>query len=189
MVDQITQGRTKGVHKTKQYGKAVVKGGGGTAARVASLLGGIYSWGEKRGLVSGLNPARGVETARYAPRDRVCSTSELRALGKGLADRKPTACCRDRLAAHCVDRSKARRGRRPPLERNRRSRALPAPLRYQDRQVGASDLAWPPCLLRTAPKVSDIWVFPDESCKKERGHGRRGHRSLSRFRKRQLRGS
>jgi hypothetical protein len=86
MVDQITQGRTRGVHKTKKFGKAIVKGGGGTAARVASLLGEIYSWGEKRGLVSGLNPVRGVETARYLPRDRVCSTSELRALGKALAE-------------------------------------------------------------------------------------------------------
>ena len=65
MVDQITQGRTKGIHKGKKFGKAVVKGGGGAAARAASLLGGIYSWGEKRGLVAGLNPVRGVETARY----------------------------------------------------------------------------------------------------------------------------
>jgi integrase len=90
MVDQITQGRTKGIHKGKKFGKAVVKGGGGTAARVASLLGGIYSWGEKRGLVAGLNPVRGVETARYEPRDRVCSTAELRALGEVLAEQEAT---------------------------------------------------------------------------------------------------
>lgn len=84
MVDHIAQGRTKGVHKGRARGKAVVTGGGGTAARAASLLGGIYSWGEKRGLVGGLNPVRGVETARYLPRDRVLSTSELRALGSAI---------------------------------------------------------------------------------------------------------
>ena len=48
----------------KPRGRAVVTGGAGTAARVVELLGGIYSWAEKRELVSGPNPAHGVETAR-----------------------------------------------------------------------------------------------------------------------------
>ncbi len=53
MVDQISQGKTMGTYKTRKRGKAVVRGGAGTAARVASLLGGMYSWAEKRGLVDG----------------------------------------------------------------------------------------------------------------------------------------
>jgi integrase len=61
-------------------------GGAGTAARVVELLGGIYSWSEKRELVPGPNPAHGVETARSEAKDRVLSGDELRALGKALAE-------------------------------------------------------------------------------------------------------
>ena len=38
MADQIAQGRTKGTHKGKKWGKAVVKGGAGTAARNGELF-------------------------------------------------------------------------------------------------------------------------------------------------------
>ena len=163
MVDQITQGRTKGVHKGKPRGKAVVKGGGGTAARVASLLGGIYSWAEKRGLVEGRNPVRGVETAQYLPRDRVCSTSELRALGEVLDLQHPTMpfavealrlialtglrreeACRLKwseidLAGHCLRLSATKTGK-------------------SVRPLGTPALD----LLRSRPRSSDIWVFPSE---------------------------
>ena len=46
-------------------------GGSGTAARVVELLGGAYPWAEKRELVSGPNPAHGIETARGEAKDRV----------------------------------------------------------------------------------------------------------------------
>lgn len=85
MADQVTQGHTRGVHKGKPRGKAVVKGGPGTAARAVSLLGGIYTWAEKRDLVPGPNPARNVDTIRFQPRDRYLSTSELTELGKSMA--------------------------------------------------------------------------------------------------------
>jgi Arm domain-containing DNA-binding protein len=39
MADQIAEGRTRGVHKGKPRGKAVVTGGSGTAARTVELLG------------------------------------------------------------------------------------------------------------------------------------------------------
>jgi hypothetical protein len=48
--------------KTKPRGKAVVEGGGSAAARTVELLGGIWSWADKRGLVTGPSPTRGVET-------------------------------------------------------------------------------------------------------------------------------
>ena len=164
MVDQITQGRTRGVHKTKQRGKAIVKGGGGTAARVSSLLGGMYSWGEKRGLVLGLNLVRGVETARYAPRDRVCSSSELRALGNGLDEKAaelPDAVTALLLIAltglrreeavglrwsevdipgHCLRLSATKTGK-------------------SVRPIGSPAISLPQGLKRKSP----IWVFPNET--------------------------
>lgn len=80
MADAIAQGKTAVTVKTKARGKAVVTGGSGTAARVVELLGGIWSWAEKRGLVASANPAHGVETARGDASDRVLSADELRHL-------------------------------------------------------------------------------------------------------------
>ena len=143
MVDQITQGRTRGVHKTKQRGKAIVKGGGGTAARVSSLL---------------------VETARYAPRDRVCSSSELRALGNGLDEKAaelPDAVTALLLIAltglrreeavglrwsevdipgHCLRLSATKTGK-------------------SVRPIGSPAISLPQGLKRKSP----IWVFPNET--------------------------
>jgi hypothetical protein len=58
MADAIAAGKTAGTFKTKARGKAVVEGGTGTAARVVELLGGIWTWAEKRGLASGVKPGR-----------------------------------------------------------------------------------------------------------------------------------
>jgi len=84
MADSVAAGRTNGVFKTKRRGKGIVKGGSFSASRVVQMFGGIWTWAERRGYVSGANPARGVETARATPRDRILSTEELRALGKTL---------------------------------------------------------------------------------------------------------
>src|SRR5205807_1013294 len=54
------------------------------AARVVELLGGIYTWAERRDLVPGPNPVRGVETARAEPKERVLSADEIRRLGSAL---------------------------------------------------------------------------------------------------------
>ena len=51
MADDIARGKTAGVFPGKPRGRAVVTGGTKTAARVVELLGGIYSWAEKRGEV------------------------------------------------------------------------------------------------------------------------------------------
>jgi hypothetical protein len=85
MADAIAQGKTAGVFRGRPRGKAVVSGGAAAAARVVGLLGGIYSWAEKRGLVLGRNPVRGVETMQGAPKERTLSPAELGALGKVLA--------------------------------------------------------------------------------------------------------
>jgi short subunit dehydrogenase-like uncharacterized protein len=63
-VQRMVDAKTAGTFKTKARGKPHVAGGTGTAARVVELLGGVWSWAERRALVSGPNPARGVETHR-----------------------------------------------------------------------------------------------------------------------------
>jgi integrase len=84
MADDIARGKTAGVFEGKPRGRAFVTGGPKTAARVVELLGGIYTWAEKRGEVAGLNPTRGVETAKGDPRDRVLTAEELQALGHAI---------------------------------------------------------------------------------------------------------
>ncbi len=102
MADAIAAGKTAGTFKTKARGKAVVEGGTGTAARVVELLGGIWTWAEKRGLASGANPARGVQKIKGDAKDRVLSADELAALGKAMRDneaRIPAAVAALRLIA------------------------------------------------------------------------------------------
>src|ERR1700730_15281504 len=102
MADAIASGKTAGTFETKAHARVHVAGGAGTAARVAELLGGIWSWAERRGLVSGPNPARGVETHRGEAKDRVLSKNELASLGKALREyegRSPMAGAAIRLSA------------------------------------------------------------------------------------------
>jgi integrase len=87
LVDGITAGKTAGTFVTKARGKAVVEGGPGTAARVVELLGGIWSWARRRGLVSGASPVTGVERHHGEPRDRTLDARELESLGRVLAAR------------------------------------------------------------------------------------------------------
>jgi integrase len=89
MADSIAAGRTAAVIKTGPRGKAVITGGPGTAARTVELLGGIWSWAEKRGIVNGANPARGVEKHRSEAKERVLSPEELTKLGTVLHEQEP----------------------------------------------------------------------------------------------------
>lgn len=62
MTDAIAAGRTAAAIKwTKPRGHIIVSGGGPAAARAAELLGGIWTWAERRGYVQGVNPVRGIE--------------------------------------------------------------------------------------------------------------------------------
>lgn len=103
MADAVAAGKTNGVFKTKRRGKGIVKGGSFSASRVVQMFGGIWTWAERRGYVAGVNPTRGVETARATPRDRVLLTHELQALGKTLRDwqtYQPAATTAVRLLAY-----------------------------------------------------------------------------------------
>lgn len=89
MADAITQGKTATEIKTKARGVARVTGGPGTAARVVELLGGIWSWAEKRDIVSGPSPTAGVERSKGDAKDRVLSGEELARLGSALREQAP----------------------------------------------------------------------------------------------------
>ncbi len=89
MTDAIAAGKTAGTFKTKPRGKAVVEGGASTAARTVELLGGIWTWAEKRGFVTGLSPTRGVETQRGMPKDRTLDAGELASLGAAMRGQEP----------------------------------------------------------------------------------------------------
>ncbi|WP_036282322.1 site-specific integrase [Methylocystis sp. ATCC 49242] len=88
MADAIAAGKTAATIRTKMRGVARVEGGAGTAARVVELIGGIWSWAEKRGLVEGANPARGVETHRGDAKDRILTAEELARLGVVLREQE-----------------------------------------------------------------------------------------------------
>lgn len=102
MADAIAQGKTAVEIKTKTRGVARVTGGAGTATRVVELLGGIWSWAEKRGIVSGQSPTTGVDRTKGDAKDRVLSGEELARLGNALrmhATTRPAAVAALRLIA------------------------------------------------------------------------------------------
>jgi integrase len=162
MADAIAFGKTAGTFKTKARGKAVVGGGGVTAARTVELLGGVWSWAEKRGLVSGPNPARGVEKHRGEANDRFLSPGEMAALGAVLREQEPL-----HLAATAAIRLIALTGARREEICALRWREVDEPascLRLETtktgrsiRPIGRSALR----VLSTLPRGSSEWVFPN----------------------------
>ena len=90
MHDAIVSGQTAGDFKTRARGRALVKGGATVAARVVEMLGGIWTWGEKRGLVVGPNPANGIQKHKPEPRDRTLDADELKRLGVALREHEKT---------------------------------------------------------------------------------------------------
>jgi len=162
MADGIAQGKTAGEFRGLPRGKAVVKGGGATAARVVGLLGGIYSWAKKREFVVGQNPVRRIETLQGQPKERTLNAEELCALGKVLDEsaaslRGPVAAlriialtglrreevCRLRWAEIDVPASCLR------LERTKTGRSV--------RPIGSAAIE----VLQSIARVSDKWVFPN----------------------------
>jgi len=163
MVDDIGRGKTTGRFKSgKKRGLAVVRGGSGSATRIAELLGGIYSWAERRGFVSCANPVRGVEKMRGQPRDRVLSTGELRALGNVLSK---TQCAAGSQAVRLIALTGLRRSEAFGLQWREVDfghsclRLAETKTGKSTRPLGSSALN----LLRTIPQTSMTWVFPNAS--------------------------
>jgi integrase len=188
MADAIAEGKTAGTFKgkprdkavvaeassrpsvtidpnVKPRGRAVVAGGAGAAARVVELLGGIYSWAEKRELVAaGANPAHGVETVRGEAKDRVLSGDELRALGKALEANEgispmPVAAVR-LIALTGLRREEACTLRWSEIDFGGSC------LRLEETKTGRSTRPIGKAarnLLQSLPQLSDEWVFPNRN--------------------------
>lgn len=164
MADAIAAGKTAGTFKTKARGKAVVEGGAGTAARVVELLGGIWTWAERRELVGGPNPARGVEKRRSMMKDRSLSKSEPEGLGEALtacSERWPMACATIRLCALTgLRREEAVGLLRCEIDLDGSC------LRLCDTKTGRSTRAIGKAAaehLHSIPKLHDEWLFPNRS--------------------------
>ncbi|MEQ8508490.1 MAG: site-specific integrase [Rhodospirillaceae bacterium] len=82
----VTLGKSATVQKTgNKRGKAIVRGGPGTAARATTVLCAALSFAVERGLRD-TNPGRGVKLNKLQSRSRFLSTAELTALGDVLAE-------------------------------------------------------------------------------------------------------
>ena len=162
MADAIASGATSGVFKGKLRGRAVVTGGAGTAARVVELLGGIFSWGQKRDLVPGPSPTRGVETMRGEPKERVLSPAEVRALGRAIRAHEaqaPMAAAAIKLIAMTgMRRSEACRLRWREVDEDGHCLRLESTKTGRStRPIGKPALA----VLRALPQEKGAqWVFP-----------------------------
>ena len=81
----IASGKTAADIKTGFRGRAIVKGGPGTASRTIGLLGGILSFAVSEGIISA-NPARGVKRPADKRREIRLSADQYQALGNALAE-------------------------------------------------------------------------------------------------------
>lgn len=80
----IMAGKTRTSVKTKKLrGKAIVRGGAGTATRTVGLLGGILTYAVEAGIIE-TNPAHGLRKPKDNVRNRRLTEAEYRTLGKLL---------------------------------------------------------------------------------------------------------
>jgi integrase len=80
----IMGGKTAKTVKTEKLrGKAIVRGGTGTATRTIGLLGGILTYAIEAGIIDA-NPAHGIRKPKDNVRDRRLSEAEYRELGRIL---------------------------------------------------------------------------------------------------------
>jgi integrase len=84
VLKDIMAGKTRTSVKTKKLrGKAIVRGGAGTATRTVGLLGGILTYAVEAGIIE-TNPAHGLRKPKDNVRNRRLTEAEYRTLGKLL---------------------------------------------------------------------------------------------------------
>jgi integrase len=84
VLKDIMAGKTRTSVKTKKLrGKAIVRGGAGTATRTVGLLGGILTYAVEAGIIE-TNPAHGLRKPKDNVRNRRLTEAEYRTLGKIL---------------------------------------------------------------------------------------------------------
>jgi len=86
VLKDIMAGKTRVAVKTKKLrGKAIVRGGAGTATRTVGLLGGILTYAVEAGII-GSNPAHGIKKPKDNVRNRRLTEAEYRSLGQMLRE-------------------------------------------------------------------------------------------------------
>ena len=86
VLKDIMAGKTRVAVKTKKLrGKAIVRGGAGTATRTVGLLGGILTYAVDAGIIE-VNPAHGIKKPKDNVRNRRLTEAEYRTLGQMLRD-------------------------------------------------------------------------------------------------------
>ncbi|MGY4197259.1 tyrosine-type recombinase/integrase [Bradyrhizobium sp. USDA 4520] len=86
VLKDIMAGKTRVAVKTKKLrGKAIVRGGAGTATRTVGLLGGILTYAVDAGIIE-RNPAHGLKKPKDNVRKRRLSEEEYRTLGQMLRE-------------------------------------------------------------------------------------------------------
>jgi integrase len=83
-IRDVISGKTKADIKTKARGRAIIRGGAGTAARAVGLFGGILTYAIEHGVI-GRNPVHGVRKPADRVKTRRLSEQDYRVLGKVLS--------------------------------------------------------------------------------------------------------
>lgn len=83
--DAVTAGATRKDVKTGKHGRAIVKGGSGTATRTIGLLGAIFAYAERNMMREG-NPVYGVQRASDQKKLRSLSQKDYAAIGKAIRE-------------------------------------------------------------------------------------------------------
>ena len=84
LMRQIAEGKTKADVKTRARGRAIVRGGKGTASRTIGMLGGIFTYAVRQEMIRD-NPVRMVKRWQDRRLERYLSTDELQRLGDVLS--------------------------------------------------------------------------------------------------------
>ncbi|CAN7594178.1 tyrosine-type recombinase/integrase [Rhizobium sp. LjRoot254] len=82
-LQNVADGKTAVDEKTRRYGRAIVKGGKGTANRTMALLSSMFTYAIGRGVRTD-NPAKGIKLFRLKKHDRYLNAEELERLGGAL---------------------------------------------------------------------------------------------------------
>jgi integrase len=82
-IRDVISGKTKADIKTKARGRAIVRGGAGTAARAVGLFGGILTYAIEHGVIE-INPVHGIRKPADRVKTRRLSEQDYRLLGKIL---------------------------------------------------------------------------------------------------------
>lgn len=159
----VAAGKTKADVKTRKRGRAIVRGGIGTGSRGVGLLGGIFTYAMREGVID-KNPVAGFKKPKDRVRDRRLTEREYRALGRLLAaaDHDPQFAMAAKIA-RTIAMTGCRRGEVIFLKGGEVDRERSC-IRLEDSKEGASTraigLPVVELLDPLIPEDETDWVFP-----------------------------